>query len=493
MDNDYIRFVKEYFKLFTPEILNEFSPSDSDTYEIKKNRAKTQAALNHSKQSICEILDNDELIWTPSESSFNICKLAVLYMADLLLKSKDVVSFKDWCVLILPHIKQNSLFALWIIKYLTKHKSIVFSMLLECQSTEIREAFKNTIVEGMKIITRIEEGYINEVEKFINNYQNMYSKTEFIVSRAASIRFMNLLITDGLSYARTNYTRFDDYFAVMISFTSLGQSVIESMISMNSVYSIIDFVSNTPNSLKSTNSKACRPVMNEGIKETNFNQPVKLLSILIRNCVTQQMKDKLTFPPCSLINQSIGVPEVPESEIAFLFSTKWNCFNLLSNCKEDLLAIFIHLTWENEKRINEIITSLTKHVYDNKLKFDLLTTLIIVEDSYLRQRYLAFSHCEITANKSIYEILENSQENIIMDLAEFMSELIKSKILLNLIKEDKEKWNWIISWLENKNRVLKDESEDITQKRIGSLMTKFSPLIFVEILPESEMAQKNHD
>jgi len=387
--------------------------------------------LTNEGVSSKEIRDNDT-IWTDRSIPSTMCKLLMTYATDLLVKSKDVTMFKDTCVLLLPHIKLNSLLDVWLLKYLTKHKTVLFGILIESDSIETREALRNVIVEAIRVVAKVEQGYMKEVVK-VGDVKKL--------SRSAVVRLIDLLIVEGLNYARINNKTFEEYFSVLISFASLDSVEVEMMISCDSIYALIDFIANTSTPLNSDTVKN-RPVMLEPI---NLSSPIKLLFILILNCATQEMKQSNKYPK-GISSSSILLPE---NQVQFIFSPKWNYCNFMPQYNHYLTSILIHLTWENERRIERVITDLIRHVWEKKEGFEVLESIIKVQDSYCEQRYLIFAQSEVARNKSIYELLESFKDSQdILDWIQLILHLLQAKA--EFIMEDKSRWEWILPWLENK-------------------------------------------
>lgn len=458
LNNGYSEFTRNYLKIFPPETVPSFTALDSDTYEIRKNREMTQNTLEIQKtQNSSENIDPDEQI-SGGNKGLTIAKLMVLYGNDLIMKSKDTSLFKNWHPLLMPHIKKNSLFALWFIKYMTKHKSSLFDMLIECGSSEIRILFKETIEEALKVVSKIEEPYMRCIEKFLQPSDNPATKREKSLPRAASIRFINMLLSDGLSYCRANCRKFDEFFNILTTFADLGLTECGSLINNGAIYSLIDFVSNSVTPLDPRISQGTtRPAMGESFKEPNFKQPVILLGILIRSCSTARMRLLQSFDKYANFKSIEEAIEMPENEIEFLFSAKWNYLSLAVNNKQDLISILIHVSWEDERRIKEIIQGLTKYVFEKRMtpnhamSIEVLKELIMVKDSYLKLRCFTFLYTEVFTRKSVFEYLEYYRENqdtFVIDILEMLAELASYDKIAEMLIEDKAKLLWAPDWLD---------------------------------------------
>ena len=425
---------------------------DSDTYEIKKKRLETQSILIQTQLDTSTIADEDDVMWTSSNSCFTMYKLAVLYANDLMLKLKETNTFKEWYTMLMPHIKQNSYFALWLIKYMTKHKKLLFDFLIEGSSLEVRDTFRTTLSEAIKVVAKVEEPYMREMEVFLIQTTIPDSKREQTIPRAASIRFVNLLLVEGLGYARANYRKFDEYFTLLNDFAVLGNIETGSLYSQGAVYLIIDFVANTPTPLKVSSSTLPRPVMGEGLAEANFLSPVKFLGTLIRSGSTERMRILESYP------EGKKSLELPEQEVEYFFSAKWNYLSLICNAKQEITNILIHLTWENESRLKEVIAILTKYLLEKralivyKQALYVLNNVITVHDAYLKQRYLAFMATSVLSFNNIYDFLENCKEikdGFMLDMLMFISELMKVEAIKEMIMDDKEKLKWAVQWISN--------------------------------------------
>ncbi len=492
LDTEYARFVKEFFKLWRPEIVDRFTPIDSDTCEIKKLRLQTQTALNSSAPSSsvpAEISDEDEMILTPTSGTLTMCKLAVLYANDLIVKTKAPGQFKEWTGLLIPHIRANALFSVWLIKYMTKHKDTLFEMLVECTDGDIRDLFLSALTEATRMVAQVEEPFMRQVEKFLIPSNDPNTKIEKAIPRSAIVRFASLLLSKGLSYARSNYRRFNEFFSLLTSFVMLGSNETACLINESAIYLVTDFIANTASPLKPSEMSITRPTMGEQFKETDFRAPLQLLSVLIRKCSTARTRLTGSYSKYALCGPDAAI-ELPESEVEFFFSTRWDYLSLIPQAKDDIVAILGHLTWEDEARIKLVIPPMVRCMIDKKLDktyapvVAVLKEIVMMKDTYIKQRCFTCMYTEFYNRKSIYEYLEyyrDLSEPFVLDILEFVAEIASIEKAAEMLREDKGKLQWVPDWLA---KVLSRKQQDGVDQPLADMQKKarFVARCFADLL-----------
>lgn len=483
MDTKYSKFVKKYVGLWEPEVVTKFEVSESDNYELRKGRAETQnllAAKMLKKSPPLELIDEDETMYTPSSPELTICKLAVRYTDDLMIKAKTATILKDWINLLIPHVKSNALFSLWLVKFMTKHKAMLFEILMENPNEDSRDLFTNALGTAITTVSKIEEPYFAESDKILIASTDPTKKIEKVIMRSAAVRLVKLFVQDGLCHARANWRRFDQLFNLLIQFASLGVAEASCLILEGFIYKLIDFIANTSSPLQPGQGSNNRPLMGEMMKEVSFKQPILLLSILIRSCSSEYMKKRSTCPETALYSLNV-MPDLPEKEVDFLFSPKWKFPEMLKQNKEEITKILVHITWENSNLIVKVISALTIHLFEKRFQssyqfpLEAIKALLLVKDSHDTFRVLHFCHTELDCKRHLFESLnqyKELQEVFVLDVLYLIAEIIGIEKIGAFLKDERKQLMWVPEFLKPKKSAVMQTHE--SERKIEFIKGKFA-------------------
>jgi hypothetical protein len=83
---------------------------------------------------------------------------------------------------------------------------------------------------------------------------------------------------------RKNWRKFDEYFQVLAGFAQMGKTEAQHLIvNCNGIIRLLDFVMNTTEPFYTTTKLR----MGDKLQQPNFTQPVDVISLLIRSCITE--------------------------------------------------------------------------------------------------------------------------------------------------------------------------------------------------------------
>eukprot|EP00831_Metopus_contortus_P002118 TRINITY_DN10787_c0_g1_i1.p1 TRINITY_DN10787_c0_g1~~TRINITY_DN10787_c0_g1_i1.p1 ORF type:complete len:208 (+),score=33.46 TRINITY_DN10787_c0_g1_i1:168-791(+) len=124
LNPDYQRFVQEFVKMWSPipdsKSEERFEPKHSDTLQMIKDRQVTQQIISGILPEIEEEKVSDYQ---------RVCRLAIFNAHDIAHKTSSSDSFISWMNIIETHMKVNSIFSVWFLKYIEENKKLLFGIL----------------------------------------------------------------------------------------------------------------------------------------------------------------------------------------------------------------------------------------------------------------------------------------------------------------------------------------------------------------------------
>jgi len=347
-------------------------------------------------------------------------KLAFLYSLDLFNKSKEATCFRELTLNYLNEIEKSQGFSRFIIQSLNERKSYLFEILIESRFEYARIHLQKIILAAISCLLGFIEksGIDNEIIK----------------------AFITILLEEGFAHARSQFSRFSQYFTVLAGFIK-SKSSLKMLIDQKIISKLIDFISNTPKSLINEKSGE-RPKMSE--LYVNFNEPLSLLYSIIKELPTSEMIEQKNFidPKLSEITQIL-----PNDEILLLLSPVWDFTGLVSHAYKSFVGILQHLCWESLGRTTNIISALVKAIVQKKSQRDyakLLETLkeiILLKDTLFKERIeIALLEAKIPLHfDNLLDAIKSHKdayEEFTVNCLFFISELGKDAELFEIMKKD---------------------------------------------------------
>lgn len=93
---------------------------------------------------------------------------------------------------------------IWILKYLTNHKDLIYRTLLENTNPEVREAFQHLLITAIGNAAKNEESYFDEEIQTadIGEDEELIKITQ---SKSALFRFMKVFFEESLDTVRKSW------------------------------------------------------------------------------------------------------------------------------------------------------------------------------------------------------------------------------------------------------------------------------------------------
>lgn len=378
-------------------------------------------------------------------------QLGTRYAFDIFSKTKEAKKFTDLEKILTKHLKYHANFSLWFLKLMLKDTTVLFDNVFYYKSLDVRNSFSSMLQVALTSILRTEEVILGT---------NDQDKTVYM-------KFIKLLVGEGLVKARLNEKKFDEYFQLLAHISNIGPKEATSLIQLGLIGKTIDFIANTKTSL--LDESKTYQLMDK--RFTNFSEPIHLLSQLIFS-VSGKGMEKITLP---------------EEEIKLLFSKKWDFLSLIEHKFKCASKIYCHLSIENPERIKILIPALIKEIYGRRIQKNysihiiVLKDLISVKDSFIKRRWeLAFAETEIETGKNILEQLGEYKlyhENFRIEILNLIAELLQIKEIVDVIKASHlPKLAWSMDFL--------------TQSSNENFMTNFISLAFSDTKKKKEFILK---
>ena len=404
----------------------------------------------------------------------------MLYGQDLNIKAKGLDNFKDWIGLIKPHLQTNALASVWLIKYLTENKKLLFDYLLVTGNETLRKDFTEIVAICMQKIAKIEEGYFNQVFKLQSIFN---AKTFTLVPATATERFIRLLIEDGINRSRYHYQRFNEFYQLLCSLATLGYKEAAVFILAEAIYFLIDFVSNTTTALKKANmsiTNSRKEILDTTMSfsgVTYFKEPIRLLTILICSCYTKPMKQFGKAPNTALLplEHLSGILDI---DVNLFFNNQWCPLDLEMHNAKDLTTIILHLSWEqSEVSLNfaaqlkkEVIQSTQKQIHFSEI-IKILREFLLIKDSLMKTRNQYYFEYSISGQKGFLLELSRlmaSGKGVLLEYLAFLAEIISNEIIASVFQTYKPKMLWIPSWIVTNFKI--DEQTKFILKQFAEIL-----------------------
>jgi hypothetical protein len=124
-------------------------------------------------------------------------KLGTLFSFQILEKMKDIPIFTSWMAQLTQLFEIHADACIWILKYLTNHKDLIYRTLLENTNLEVREAFQNLLITAIGTAAKNEEAYFDEeiITADVNEDDELIERKQ---SKSALFRFMNVFFEESL-------------------------------------------------------------------------------------------------------------------------------------------------------------------------------------------------------------------------------------------------------------------------------------------------------
>lgn len=431
----YQKFVLDFLSVSKPIVVDNFTPKESEL---------------ESSNEVC--IEN-----TITDISLLTCKLGVLYGQDLNIKAKGLDNFKDWVGLIKSHLQVNALACIWFIKYLSTNQKLLFECLLGSGNETLRKDFSGIIGISLLKIAKIEEGYFNMDHKM----QSLHNSKAFqLVPASATVRFIRILIEEGINRSRIHYQRFNDFYQLLCTFAMLGYREVAIFIKAEAIYNLIDFVSNTTKQLPKAN-KEIKYSRKEIFDPTTsrisyFKEPIRLLAILICSCYTKSMKYFGKTPSTALLPLE-HLSEIKEEDAKLLFNDQWNFLDLEMHNSKDLTAILLHLSWEDPEISEKISAQIKKEINltaNKQIHFTeiikILKEFLTIKDTLMETRNKIYFEYNFGGQTGcLNELLKIGffRKEALLEYLTLIAEIISYEIIASVFQTFKPKMLWIPSWI----------------------------------------------
>ncbi len=489
LNPQYQNFVREFVGFWSPVKAVDFPSADSDSCDLIRSRAK-----EHAEPMTDRTETEDDTIACPEDPYQTVCRLAATDAHNMLEKQPGAKIFGEWIAVLTPHVEANARFGVWYVKFVTKAKGTLFSLLLETSAEDVRTAYIAMLKPCLQKVATQEKDYLAVDEKFTRVSPNTKSVIERTVPKSAAARLMTLLINECFSYARANWQRFDPFFRMLCDLISINVECVRRAVNEGLIGKLIDFVSNTETPLDAIGTVGARPKMGDKTKNVSFEWPMKLLSLLVRSCSTGATREKKSCCKYLLNFGLVGVPELPTAETELLFSSKWKFTDLLSQSKESLCSLLVHLSWEDAKMSETVITALTKALLDKhmtppyKTEFEALRELLGVKDGVAKQRVSAFLHVKADFKDSLYDWLESKSNywvEFTLDLLSLIAEMLETREFAESLKEDAPRMAWAVQWVsvDRLHTIMLDSPEETRKKEF--IMKQFETVLNWKAAPKA--------
>ena len=345
-----------------------------------------------------------------------------------ILSTRELTLYKELATIIMKHLEANSEFALWVIKYLTKNKEILYKHLIYQGFGSSNQSTIEMINTALKSVTHVEADYL------ISRKQ-----TKEGIYKSAVIRLFNLLILEGLECARAHWQKSYCFFQLFKVFASNGEREVKFLVNSSLIERLIDYVSNTKASLIDEEKRRFEI-------GCNFIEPIKVLSTLICSGVTSNMIKIGKTPNGPLPKEYI---ELPMEQIKLFISSEWNFMKLIEHNKQPLIGILTHLCWHNQEFLLKAISMNTDYIIANRtseryntsleLFYNLLKTPGTSEELKLKEAFLKEPNTSCLMNC----LVENQSESpiFVLDILCVLCKLVSEKV--NVKKVLGKRLDWI--------------------------------------------------
>jgi len=403
-------------------------------------------------------LENENPMNLPKKSEeeneyYKMCKMIFIYSLDYVNRVHNYKKFKEFSAILTNHAHENSLFALWILKYLSKSKSILIEQLTDIKLDESRHDFITIITNVIHSILKVENPYLMSKEKIVlpNSGESIY--------KSSILRFLQILTSDCIHAARINWKKCAGLFELLHLFAISGYESRKTLIcEFSLIPKLIDFVSNTEFCLYSGDTTLKRPKMD--ITQNKLTEPVLLLCSLIKETVTLQMKLSGKTVDSEIKDKEKIIDFSEEWYNLLLLSDKWNFMNLAVNNQAQLSKILAHLLWNNAELQSKVFPKIILFIVNNRggdyqASLDTLAELILLNDPYIKLRLSAvFFETKIQNYDDIFEFLstvQTTQTNFVLDFLACFAKIIgrielleSNKVLL------KKKLKWVPAFIDTR-------------------------------------------
>ena len=290
-----------------------------------------------------------------------------------------------------------------------------------------------------------------------------------------------MMLDNGFSYARASWKNNEQFFQILTKYAALGKTQCEVILKMKGMQILIDFLANARNSLITGSEK---PMMGEGLRIPNFYEPLNLFSVLVRSCITAQMKGAFGVPTKLMVSSDRELLEMPEDQLGYLFHTNFKFADRFFKPElvEFGIQIFSWISWGNVSNSKKIMNEFAKAIFLKKSNdehlngLSIMKELFLLKDNLLKDRYTAFSECSpyntwfFYGQLGFYPLITLK---FTLDVLHFIAELmiIKEEFKI-LVIADKQSLSWVSSFIADPKRFEKIEKNkyDFVVKTFGELL-----------------------
>ena len=295
-------------------------------------------------------------------------------------------------------------------------------------------------------------------------------------------RFIRMMLTTGLSYAGEYYKSFYYFFQILIDLIQKSPDIIKVLIDERIIYKLIDFTSNSCTALDPSDC-----TIKARMNDVSFEPPLELLRFVICSCSTYTMRLKNVYPD-SIVSFNGAKIELPEDEIDFIFSDKFEYLEVWKYNGNTLKNMLYHIAWHYDKYIKNIVRSIIKCISDDSLlipyKYDDIVFILCIEiltyflssnDDYMIQvTFLSFIEAEFNGDTLLNSFSQNVNEistNGIKVFAGIIELASKGNyILKNLIKEKSHEFGMIVEIMHSEDNLLLNLEKEKLIKEISNVL-----------------------
>lgn len=377
--------------------------------------------------------------------------LSLLFASECISKTKEIKKFAENIQILENHLRENKLFGLMIILHFIKHPNILFNLLLDSSNEELKkETFKLIYIALLSVL--------KEEQK----------------EKTATMKFLQVLLIEGIEYTKTKEIKADYIFALLKDFITDVDTGAKLLLEMGCVRKVISYLSQAT----------------KGKETTRFSEPSQFLCNLLSHCVTNEMAKLKSVPegfPAFKENSII----IPESEIS-LFFTKWSIMELVTHNQKALTSILRFLSWENRDRSIIIIQQIVKCFYELRATQNcnhalrILRDIVYIQDTYSEDRInFALFKTGFDKFECIVDYLcdiKNDKEDIALEILFTISELLNLQKVKEIITKDYlKKFDWVSAFLSQKPGNIKTLSYNIWTSSDASKKKDFIKKQFASI------------